>query len=63
MNLWRRRNHPTPVVAPPAALVVRHLRKAIGAPGATAAAAGFALGVVVALVLAAALMMAARSDE
>jgi hypothetical protein len=48
--------------SPPAALVVRSLKKAIGKPGMTAAAAGFGVGVVVGLVLVLALLATLRED-
>lgn len=64
MRLWKGRSGtavegPRPAL-PPAVLVVRHLRKAIGAPGSTALAAGVAVGLVLGLMLAAALLAMSR---
>ncbi|WP_190127151.1 hypothetical protein [Streptomyces inusitatus] len=47
----------------PAVLVVRHIRKAIGAPGATAAAVGVSVGLILGLALAAAVVLASRRTE
>lgn len=64
MSLWPRRSDtPRPAAAPPAVLVVRHIRKAIGAPGVTAGAVGVAVGIVLGLVLAAALLTLTRDDS
>lgn len=66
LRLWRGRSGavegPRPAPTPPAALVVRHLRKAIGAPGSTALAAGVAVGLVLGLILAAALLAMNNRD-
>ncbi|MFJ7153273.1 hypothetical protein ACIQVT_34590 [Streptomyces sp. NPDC100445] len=43
--------------------MVRHLRKAIGAPGSTALAAGVAVGLILGLILAAALLAMSRRED
>lgn len=67
LSLWRRRSGavegPRPTPAAPAALVVRHLRKAIGAPGSTALAAGVAVGLILGLILAAALLSMSHRED
>ncbi|WP_129286710.1 hypothetical protein [Streptomyces sp. GZWMJZ-114] len=63
MRLWRRRENTTPAIRPPSALVVRHIRKAIGGTGATALAAGIAVGVLLGVALAAVLVTLVNSRE
>ncbi|MFG3244854.1 hypothetical protein [Streptomyces sp. NPDC048157] len=65
MMRWPRRKSAALAAAPapparrvPAALVVRSVRKALGAPGTTGAAVGLAVGLVLGLALAAVLLSA-----
>lgn len=63
---WPRRRSPQSAVAAPrvpAVLVARHIRKAIGAPGVTAAAVGVAIGLLLGLALAVVLLTATKDTE
>jgi hypothetical protein len=64
VRLWRRREATTtPAIRPPSALVVRHIRKAIGGTGATALAAGLAVGVLLGVALAAVLVTLVKEHQ